>query len=113
MWLEGISNVAIPGSPGQRGGAYTVYVQMPDTLAINGNSKVMVADVFVGSIASHRAEELDSHPDARVEQGRQAAEERAPSKIGQTRLLGSQHVELVSRRTRRRRTLRRTATPFR
>ena len=31
-------------------GSYTVYVQMPDTLAINGNSKVMVADVFVGSV---------------------------------------------------------------
>ena len=38
------------GRPGQRAGSYTVYVQVPDTLAINGNSKVMVADVFVGSI---------------------------------------------------------------
>ena len=30
--------------------SYTLYVQVPDTLAINGNSKVMVADVYVGSI---------------------------------------------------------------
>src|ERR1700753_3602786 len=47
---RGISNVAIPGGRGSGSGSYTVYVQVPDTLAINGNSKVMVADVFVGSI---------------------------------------------------------------
>ncbi|HEY0227965.1 MAG TPA: mammalian cell entry protein, partial [Mycobacterium sp.] len=39
---RGISNVAIPGGPGSGSGAYTLYVQVPDTLAINGNSKVMV-----------------------------------------------------------------------
>ena len=47
---RGISNVEIPGGPGSGSGSYTLYVQVPDTLAINGNSKVMVADVFVGSI---------------------------------------------------------------
>ena len=47
---RGISNVQIPGGPGTGAGSYTVYVQMPDTLSIDGNSKVMVADVFVGSI---------------------------------------------------------------
>ena len=47
---RGISNVTIPGGPGGGSGSYTLYVQVPDTLAINGNSKVMVADVFVGSI---------------------------------------------------------------
>ena len=47
---RGISNVPIPGGPGTGSGSYTVYVQVPDTLAINGNSKVMVADVSVGSI---------------------------------------------------------------
>ncbi|XRQ09319.1 MlaD family protein [Actinomadura welshii] len=47
---RGISNVSIPGGPGSGKGTYTIYVQVPDTLAINGNSKVMVADVTVGSI---------------------------------------------------------------
>ena len=47
---KGISQVAIPGAPGSGDGAYVVYAQVPDTLAINGNSKVMVADVEVGSI---------------------------------------------------------------
>src|SRR6516164_1432795 len=49
---RGISNVAIPGGPGTGGDSYTIFVQVPDTLAINGNSKVMVADVYVGSIRS-------------------------------------------------------------
>src|SRR3954470_22780743 len=49
---RGISNVTIPGGPGGGSEAYTLYVQVPDTLAINGNSKVLVADVFVGSIKS-------------------------------------------------------------
>ena len=35
-----------PGWPG----SYTVYVQMPDTLALNDNSRVRVADVFVGTV---------------------------------------------------------------
>ena len=47
---RGLPNVPIPGGPGTGAGSYTVYVQVPDTLAINGNSKVMVADVYVGSI---------------------------------------------------------------
>ena len=47
---RGISNVPIPGTVGSGSGAYDIYVQVPDTLAINGNSKVMVADVAVGSI---------------------------------------------------------------
>ena len=29
-----------------------IYVQMPDTLALNVNSRVRVADVFVGSVRS-------------------------------------------------------------
>ena len=47
--LAGHLERPLPGGPGNGAGPYTVYVQMPDTLAINGNSRVMVADVFVGS----------------------------------------------------------------
>ena len=35
---RGISNVLIPGGPGTGAGSYTVYVQVPDTLSIDGNS---------------------------------------------------------------------------
>src|ERR1700742_4268926 len=92
---RGISNVELPGGPGTGGDAYTVYVQMPDTLAINGNSKVMVADVFVGSIRKIELKNwvatltlgLDKHV---------KLPKNATAKIGQTSLLGSQHIELAA-----------------
>ena len=34
----------------QRQGSKTIYVQIPDTLALNVNSRVRVADVFVGTV---------------------------------------------------------------
>jgi phospholipid/cholesterol/gamma-HCH transport system substrate-binding protein len=91
---HGISNVSLPGGPGSSSGAYTVYVQMPDTLAIDGNSKVMVADVFVGSIRKIELKNwvatltlgLDKHV---------KLPKNATAKIGQTSLLGSQHIELA------------------
>ena len=45
---RGIANVPLPGGPGSGRDKMTVYVQMPDTLALNVNSRVRVADVFVG-----------------------------------------------------------------
>ncbi|MGH3966872.1 MAG: virulence factor Mce family protein [Mycobacterium sp.] len=90
---RGISNVSIPGGPGS--GGYTVYVQVPDTLAINGNSKVLVADVFVGSIRKIELKNwvatltLGVAKDVKLPKN-------ATAKIGQTSLLGSQHIELAA-----------------
>lgn len=90
---RGISNVAIPGARGSGAGSYTVYVQIPDTLAINGNSKVMVADVPVGSIRAINLKNwvatLTLGLDKSVKLPKNAL-----AKIGQTSLLGSQHVAL-------------------
>ena len=47
---RGIANLAVPVGPGTGKGAMTVYVQVPDTLALNTNSRVRVADVFVGTV---------------------------------------------------------------
>lgn len=92
---RGISNVAIPGGPGTGAGSYTIYVQMPDTLAINGNSKVMVADVFVGSIRAIQLKNwiatLNLGIDKKVKLPKNTT-----ARIGQTSLLGSQHVELAA-----------------
>jgi len=92
---RGISNVAIPGGPGTGSGSFVVYVQVPDTLAINGNSKVMVADVPVGSIREIKLKNwvatltLGLNKDVKLPKN-------ATAKIGQTSLLGSQHIELAS-----------------
>ncbi len=94
---RGISNVQIPGGPGSGAGSYTIYVQMPDTLALNGNSKVMVADIFVGSIRKIELKNwvatltLGLGKDVKLPKN-------ATAKIGQTSLLGSQHIELAAPR---------------
>jgi phospholipid/cholesterol/gamma-HCH transport system substrate-binding protein len=92
---HGISNVAIPGGAGSGPGSYTVYVQMPDTLAINGNSKVMVADVFVGTIRAIQLKNWVATLTLRLDKSVKLPKN-ATAKIGQTSLLGSQHVELAA-----------------
>lgn len=90
---KGISNVSLPGGPG--GDGYTLYVQVPDTLAINGNSKVMVADVFVGSIRKIELKNWVATLTLGVEKSVKLPKN-ATAKIGQTSLLGSQHIELAA-----------------
>ncbi|WP_221046285.1 virulence factor Mce family protein [Mycobacterium senriense] len=92
---KGISNVAIPGGPGSGSGAMTLYVQVPDTLAINGNSKVMVADVFVGSIKAIQLKNWIATLTLGVSNSLKLPKN-AVARIGQTSLLGSQHVELAA-----------------
>src|ERR1700739_2328714 len=90
---RGISNVAIPGGPGGGSGSYTVYVQMPDTLGINGNSKVMIADIFVGSIKAIQLKNWVATLTLGLDKSVKLPKN-ATAKIGQTSLLGSQHIEL-------------------
>ena len=90
---QGIANVPLPGGPGSGSDKMTIYVQMPDTLALNVNSRVRVADVFVGSVRSIELKNwvatltLDLQPNLKLPKNTLA-------KIGQTSLLGSQHVQL-------------------
>ncbi|MFZ0904395.1 MAG: virulence factor Mce family protein [Mycobacterium sp.] len=92
---HGIANVPMPGGPGTGAGSYTVYVQMPDTLALNDNSRVRVADVFVGTVRAVNLKNwvptLTLSLDKTVKLPKNAT-----AKIGQTSLLGSQHVELAA-----------------
>ncbi|MGP4055827.1 virulence factor Mce family protein [Mycobacterium sp. 4D054] len=90
---KGISNVPLPGGPGTGSERTTIYVQMPDTLALNVNSRVRVADVYVGRVRSIELRNwvatltLDLEPNI-------ALPKNTLAKIGQTSLLGSQHVQL-------------------
>ncbi|KUI44458.1 mammalian cell entry protein [Mycobacterium sp. IS-1590] len=90
---KGIANVPLPGGPGTGSDSTTIYVQMPDTLALNVNSRVRVADVYVGRVRAIELKNwvatltLDLQSDVRLPKN-------ALARIGQTSLLGSQHVEL-------------------
>jgi phospholipid/cholesterol/gamma-HCH transport system substrate-binding protein len=90
---RGIANVPLPGGPGSGSNKMTIYVQMPDTLALNVNSRVRVADVYVGRVRSIELKNwvatltLDLEPNIKLP-------ENALARIGLTTLLGSQHVQL-------------------
>jgi phospholipid/cholesterol/gamma-HCH transport system substrate-binding protein len=90
---KGIANVPLPGGPGTGSDKMTLYVQMPDTLALNVNSRVRVADVYVGRVEKIELKNwvatltLTLQPDVKLPVNTLA-------KIGQTSLLGSQHVQL-------------------
>ena len=88
---RGIANLAVPVGPGTGKGGMTVYVQVADTLALNTNSRVRVADVFVGTVREIRLNDwvptltLSLEPVIKLPAN-------ATAKIGQSSILGTQHV---------------------
>jgi phospholipid/cholesterol/gamma-HCH transport system substrate-binding protein len=92
---KGIANVPVPGGVSTGSRSMTIYVEMPDTLALNVNSRVRVADVFVGSVRKIELTNwvatltIDVDPSLKLPADTMAS-------IGQTSLLGSQHVELTA-----------------
>ena len=91
---KGIANVPLPGGPGTGPEHTTLYVQMPDTLALNVNSKVRVADVNVGSVRKIELKNWVATLTLDMDGGVKLPEN-ATARIGQTSLLGSQHIELA------------------
>lgn len=92
---RGIANVPIPGGTGTGGDHITIYVQIPDTLALNVNSQVRVADVGVGTVHSIELKNWIATLTLDVDKSVKLPKN-ATAKIGQTSLLGSQHVELAA-----------------
>lgn len=92
---RGVANIPMPGGPGSGSGSYTVYVQMADTLALNTNSRIRVADVFVGTVRAIELKNWVATLTLRLDKGVKLPRN-ATAKIGQTSLLGSQHIELAS-----------------
>lgn len=90
---QGIGNVSLPGGPGSGPGANTFTVQMPDTLALNVNSPVLVADVNVGTVRKIELKDWIATLTI-VVQDNVKVPKNVLAKIGQTSLLGSQHLEL-------------------
>ncbi len=92
---RGIANVPLPGGPGSGPGSYQIFVQMPNTMALNGNSRVLVADVFVGTVRSIDLKNWVATLTVDLDKGVRLPKN-ATAKIGQTSLLGSQHIELAA-----------------
>lgn len=92
---KGIANVPLNIGPGSAKGSETYYVQIPDTLALNVNSRVRVADVFVGTVRKIQLKDWIPTLTLSVDPGVKLPAN-ATAKIGQSSILGTQHVELAS-----------------
>ena len=92
---RGIANVPVPVGPGTSKGSTKVYVQVSDTLALNTNSRVRVADVFVGTVRNIELKDWVPTLTLDIEPGIELPAN-ATAKIGQSSILGTQHVELAS-----------------
>lgn len=91
---DGLNSIAMPGTAGRGEGAYEIQVQMPNVTALTQNSPVRVDDVTVGSVAKIEVENWNALVTVALD-GDVALPANATARIGQTSLLGSQHLELA------------------
>ena len=91
---QGLNSVGLPGAAGRGDGAFEVTVHMPDVTTLTRNSPVRIGDVEVGSISDIVARDYEAVLTLSLDK-----EVKMPAntwaKVGQTSLLGSQHIELT------------------
>ncbi|MFD4367317.1 MCE family protein [Rhodococcus sp. NPDC058521] len=91
---EGLNSLPLPGTQGQGDDAYTVKIEMPNVTTLSQNSPVRVNDVTVGSVTGIDVENWHAMVTVSINGGVELPAN-ATAKIGQTSLLGSQHLELA------------------
>jgi phospholipid/cholesterol/gamma-HCH transport system substrate-binding protein len=91
----GLNSVPLPGVQGEGPGAFTVKAQMPDVDNIEENSRVRVGDVTVGNVTGIEREGWHALVIMKLNANVQLPAN-ATAKVGQTSLLGSQHIELAA-----------------
>jgi phospholipid/cholesterol/gamma-HCH transport system substrate-binding protein len=94
----GLNSLNMPGTVGHGAGGYSITVELPDVATLPQNSPVMVDDVTVGSVSGVEAvQRADGSFYAAVKLSLERNVKlpaNAIVKVGQTSLLGSQHIEL-------------------
>jgi phospholipid/cholesterol/gamma-HCH transport system substrate-binding protein len=91
---RGLNSLPLPGTQGKGPGSFVVLAQMPDVNNLQQNSRVRVADVTVGNVTKierqgwHALVTMSLNGDVELPAN-------ASAKLGQTSLLGSQHIELA------------------
>jgi len=90
---RGLNSLPLPGTQGSGPGSFQIQAQMPDVNNLQQNSRVRVADVTVGNVTKisrqgwHALVTMTLNGDVDLP-------ENVTAKLGQTSLLGSQHIEL-------------------
>jgi phospholipid/cholesterol/gamma-HCH transport system substrate-binding protein len=91
---RGLNTFSLPGSQGNGPGSYVIQVQMPDVNNLQPNARVRVADVPVGNVTKIERQGWNALVTLRLN-GDVTLPANATAKLGQTSLLGSQHIELA------------------
>ncbi|WP_330251928.1 MCE family protein [Nocardia sp. NBC_00565] len=92
---DGLNSLPMPGAQGNDPNAYQVQIQMPNVTTLTQNSPVRVNDVTVGTVS--KIEVQDWHALVTVKlQHDVRLPANATARIGQTSLLGSNHLELAA-----------------
>lgn len=96
----GLNSLDMPGTEGHGPGSFSITVELPDVTTLAQNSPVMVDDVTVGSVSGqHVVQRPDGSWYAALRlslRGGVHLPENAIATLGQTSLLGSQHVALAA-----------------
>jgi phospholipid/cholesterol/gamma-HCH transport system substrate-binding protein len=94
----GLNSLDMPGTAGHGKGSFTITVEVPDVATLPQNSPVMVDDVTVGSVSGIEAVQ---RPDGTFFAAVKLSldenvklPENSTVRVGQTSLLGSQHIAL-------------------
>ena len=90
----GLNSLPLPGTEGGGPGSYVVQAQLPDVNNIQPNSRVRVGDVNVGSVTRIERQGWHALVTMRLN-GDVDLPDECHGEIGQTSLLGSQHIELA------------------
>jgi phospholipid/cholesterol/gamma-HCH transport system substrate-binding protein len=91
---KGLNSVALPGVEGVGPGAYTIQAEMPDVDHLSPNSRVRVDDVTVGNVTSIERKGWNALVTMSLNEN-VVLPANATATLGQTSLLGSQHIELA------------------
>jgi len=91
---RGLNSLPLPGTQGHSAGSFTIQAQMPDVNTLEQNSRVRVGDVTVGTVT--KIERQGWHALLTMTlNGDVILPANATATLGQTSLLGSQHIELT------------------
>jgi len=92
---KGLNSFPLPGTQGDGPGSFTIQAQLPNVDNLQPNSRVRVGDVNVGTVT--KIERQDWHALLTIRlNGDVVLPANATATLGQTSLLGSQHVELAA-----------------
>ncbi|MUL49290.1 MCE family protein [Mycobacterium sp. CBMA293] len=98
--FDGLNSLSLPGTAGHGPGSFEVTLDLSNVVGLPQNSPVKVGDVTVGSVSGVA---VMQRPDSTVYAAVRVSLDRhvvlpanATAAVGQTSLLGSQHVELAA-----------------